>query len=125
MLQTEFEFTLPLGYTDNEGNLHKEGIMRLSTAADEILPLKDPRVQANQAYLIIILFSRVVIKLGSLEQVNPKVIEGLYSADLTFLQNLYNTINQNGKPSKTVSCPKCQHEFDVEINKPGELQATP
>lgn len=119
MFQTEFEFTLPIGYKDGEETLHKEGVMRLSTAADEILPLKDPRVQVNQAYLIIILLSRVVTKLGSLGQTNPKVIEGLYSADLAFLQDFYNTINQNAKAAKTVSCPKCQHNFDVEINSPG------
>ena len=80
MFQTEYDFTLPMGYADAEGNLHREGVMRLATAADEILPLKDPRVQSNEAYLTVILLSRVVVKLGSVAQVNPKVIEGLYSA---------------------------------------------
>ena len=93
VLQTEYRFTLPNGYLDEEGNLHKEGIMRLATAADEILPLKDPRVQQNPAYLTIILLSRVTTKLGDLPDVNPRVIEGLYVADLRFLQDLYNTIN--------------------------------
>ncbi len=94
MIQTEYEFTLPIGYQDEDGNLHREGTMRLATAADEILPLKDPRVQANEAYLIVILLARVVTKLGFLPQVNPKIIEGLYAADLAYLQELYNRVNR-------------------------------
>src|SRR5690348_15791190 len=99
MIQTEFEFTLPIGYQDADGLLHREGTMRLATAADEILPLKDGRVQSNQAYLIIILLSRVITRLGGVEHINPKVIEGLYAADLAYLQELYNRINQTGKAS--------------------------
>lgn len=120
MFQTEYEFTLPRGYVDNEGNLHRQGIMRLATAADEILPIKDPRVQSNQAYLIIILLARVVIKLGSVAQINPKVIEGLYSADLSYLQDFYSRINENGKVTATAVCPKCEHEFETEVKSPGE-----
>lgn len=119
MFQTEYEFTLPFGYADNEGNLHRMGVMRLATAADEILPLRDPRVQANQAYLIVILLSRVITRLGSLAQVNPKVIEGLYAADLAYLQEFYNQINRNGAATVEALCPKCEHEFAVELNAPG------
>jgi hypothetical protein len=121
MFQTEYEFTLPLGYLDGEGNLHREGVMRLATAADEILPLKDPRVQSNQAYLIVILLSRVVTRLGSVAQVNPKVIEGLYAADLAYLQEFYNRINRTGQASVEAACPKCTHEFAVELNGLGGL----
>ena len=97
MFQTEYDFTLPMGYADTDGNLHRDGVMRLATAADEILPLKDPRVQSNEAYLTIILLSRVIVKLGSVSQVNPKVIEGLYASDLAYLQEFYNRINRAGK----------------------------
>lgn len=121
MFQTEYEFTLPLGYVDSEGNLHREGVMRLATAADEILPLKDHRVQSNEAYLIIILLSRVITRLGSVAQVNPKVIEGLYAADLAYLQEFYNRINGNGQANVETVCPKCAHEFSVELNSPGGL----
>src|ERR1700757_2108950 len=93
MFQTEYEFNLPMGLLDASGTLHRDGVMRLATAADEILPLKDPRVQANQAFLVIILFSRVITRLGSLDVINPRVIEGLFSADLLFLQEFYNRIN--------------------------------
>ena len=119
MFQTEFEFTLPLGYVDDEGNLHREGVMRLATAADEILPLKDPRVQCNQAYLIVILLARVITRLGSVAQINPKVIEGLYAADLAYLQEFYNQINRTGQASVEAACPKCAHEFAVELNGAG------
>lgn len=91
---TEREFTLPLGYLDSDGTLHRQGRMRLATAADEILPLKDHRVQANPAYLSIIVFARVIVKLGSVEMINTKVIEDLFSADFNYLQQLYNSINQ-------------------------------
>ena len=119
MLQTEYEFTLPLGYADAEGNLHRDGVMRLATAADEILPLKDPRVQSNEAYLILILLSRVVTRLGSVAQINPKVIEGLYAADLAYLQEFYNRINRDGRAAVAAVCPKCEARFDVEMNAAG------
>ena len=119
--QTEYEFTLPRGYVDKDGNLHRNGIMRLATAADEILPLKDPRVKSNQAYLIVILLSRVVAKLGDLESINPKVIESLFASDLSYLQNLYGRLNDNGSDQIEVSCPKCEHPFEIEVNAiPGE-----
>lgn len=94
MFQTEFEFTLPCGYLDEDGTLHRDGTMRRATAADEILPLKDPRVQKNEAYLIVILLSRVITRLGGVPAINPKVVENLFATDLAFLQNLYNRINR-------------------------------
>src|SRR5262247_3840492 len=94
VFRTEVEFKLPCGYLDEDGTLHRDGVMRRATAADEILPLKDPRVQKNEAYLVVILLARVVTRLGSVAAVNPKVIEGLFATDLAFLQNLYNRINR-------------------------------
>ncbi|MCL4870821.1 MAG: phage tail assembly protein [Anaerolineae bacterium] len=114
MFQTEFEFTLPCGFLDEDGSLHRDGVMRRATAADEILPLKDPRVQKNPAYLVIILLSRVVTRLGSVAQMNPKVIENLYATDLAYLQTLYNQVNQLGNGHQAVTCPQCQHTFDME-----------
>jgi len=94
VISTEIEFVLPLGYRDAEGNLHRNGVMRLATAGDEILPLRDPRVQANPAYLVIIVLSRVILRLGTVETINNKVIEELFSVDFAYLQKLYNEINQ-------------------------------
>ncbi len=119
-LQTEFEFCLPRGYLDQEGNLHREGIMRLATAYDEIAPMKDPRVKANPGYLVIILLSRVITRLGDIEHINPKVIEGLFSADLAFLQDFYRRINEVGDNTITVTCPYCEKAFQVEVGGPGE-----
>src|SRR2546423_14813727 len=113
MLQTEFPFTLPKGYIDAEGTLHREGTMRLANAKDEIAPLQDPRVQRNSAYLVVILLSRVVTKLGELPDINPGVVEGLFSADLAYLQDLYRRINQNGHSLVTVPCPVCENDFEV------------
>lgn len=120
MFQTEHEFTLPMGYVDRDGNLHRQGTMRLATAADEILPLKDPRVQSNPAYLIVILLSRVITRLGSIQSINPGVIEGLFAADLAYLQDFYNRINVNGNRVVKVNCPHCQQAFEVEFERSGE-----
>ncbi len=118
--QTEFEFTLPKGHVDEEGNLQKTGIMRLATAADEILPMKDPRVQANPAYLTVILLSRVVTKLGDSQGINPKFIEGLFASDLSFLQDFYKKINWDGTTKIKTECPKCEHSFELEAEPMGE-----
>jgi hypothetical protein len=118
-LQTEFPFTLPRGYMDPEGNLHREGTMRLATAYDEIAPMKDPRVQSNPGYLVIILLSRVITRLGSLQQVNPKVIEGLFASDLAYLQDLYRDLNENGHNRLAVTCPHCEGKFEVELTGQG------
>jgi hypothetical protein len=91
--QTEVEFELPKGYVDEAGTLHRRGTMRLATAADEILPLRDPRVQQNEAYLAVIVLARVVTRLGSLPDVHPGVVEGLYASDFTYLQRLYERLN--------------------------------
>ncbi len=117
---TEFPFTLPRGYVSPDGVVHREGAMRLSTAFDEIGPLKDPRVQANPGYLVIILLSRVITRLGSLEFINPKVIEGLLSGDLVYLQDFYRRINEAGHSRLLVTCPHCQGDFEVETAAPGE-----
>lgn len=121
MIQTEYDFTLPIGYLDDTGTLHRQGTMRLATAADEILPLKDPRVQGNQAYLIVILLARVITRLGTVDSINPKVIEGLYSADLAYLQDFYNEINRTGKAAVPATCPRCAHEYHVELNGVGVI----
>ena len=115
-LQTEFEFSLPRGYVDEVGNLHREGTMRLATAADEIMPLRDARVVANQAYLVIILLSRVITRLGSLDesQITPGMVERLFSADLAYLQDFYRRINENGHNRISATCPACHTDFEVE-----------
>ncbi|MBD2313172.1 hypothetical protein H6G20_16000 [Desertifilum sp. FACHB-1129] len=94
MLQTEFEFTLPKGYLDAEGNLHRKGVMRLSRAMDEIVPLRDPRVKSNPAYATVIILSRVITSLGALDEVTPTVVEGLFACDLNYLQKFYRQINE-------------------------------
>jgi hypothetical protein len=114
MFQTEFDFTLPCGYLDPAGTLHRDGTIRRATAADEILPLKDPRVIRNPSYLIVVLLARVVTKLGGIEQVNTKVIEDLYATDLAYLQRFYNRINSLETDNAKVVCPSCSHQFALE-----------
>lgn len=93
-LETEFAFTLPKGYVDESGQLHRHGTMRLATARDEIEPLRDPRVTgADDPYLTILVIARVITALGTLRQVTPNEVEGLFAADLAFLQDLYGIVN--------------------------------
>ncbi|MGB0560658.1 MAG: hypothetical protein ACPGVO_02505 [Spirulinaceae cyanobacterium] len=94
MIQTEFEFTLPKGYVDAEGNLHQKGVMRLARAMDEIVPMRDPRVKSNPAYATVIILARVITQLGALDQIGPTVIEELFATDLNYLQNFYRQINE-------------------------------
>jgi hypothetical protein len=114
-LRTEFAFVLPRGYVDEQGTVHRDGLMRLATARDEIQPIRDPRVRENEAYLTVILLSRVITRLGTLPQINPNVVEGMFASDLAFLQDLYRRINQDGTTQAAVTCPACKHEFAVEI----------
>lgn len=117
--QTEFPFTLPVGYVDQDGNVHKEGVMRLATAMDEIAPLRDLRVRANQAYLAIILLSRVIVRLGNLPAVTTNVVENLYAADLAYLQALYRQINETGKSLIGITCPECNARFELDLAELG------
>ncbi|GEC09574.1 hypothetical protein SSP24_72290 [Streptomyces spinoverrucosus] len=121
-LCTEYPFTLPRGYVDGEGRVHREGVMRLATARDEIAPQSDPRVRANPAYLTVMLLERTVTSLGTLPEVGGYVIENLFASDLAFLQDLYRRINQDGHTQAEVACPSCGHDFAVDVagDAPGE-----
>jgi hypothetical protein len=118
-IRTEFAFELPRGYVDDEGNVHRKGIMRLATARDEILPLRDPRVRDNESYLTVLLLSRVVTQLGDVNNISPATIEGLFASDLAFLQDLYRRVNQEGHTQAAVTCPECKHEFTVDVTGDG------
>ncbi|WP_372365486.1 DUF6760 family protein [Candidatus Uabimicrobium sp. HlEnr_7] len=98
ILQTEYEFTLPRGYVDAEGNLHRKVLMRLATAEDEIRPKKDPRVRNNEHFFDVIFIARVVTKLGSLPRVNTDIISKLFLEDFHFLKAKAVEINQPGSP---------------------------
>lgn len=118
-MQTQFEFTLPRGYVDSEGTVHRQGIMRLATAMDEIAPLRDTRVSANPAYLSVILLSRVVVKLGSLAQIDTQVIENLFAADMAYLQAFYRQINEEGVTVLRRKCPACGQETELDLAELG------
>jgi hypothetical protein len=122
--QREFEFTLPRGYRDDGGDLHREGTMRLATAADEIKPLNDPRVQSNPSYLPVLVLSRTITRLGSLDGLTPDVIENLYVPDLEYLQDLYERINERGADAIDVVCPACSEEFTVETGSGSPIDDT-
>lgn len=115
MLQTEFPFTLPCGYMDEQGTLHRQGTMRLARALDEVEPLGDPRVQANQAYLSILMLGRVVTNLGGVSPVPPAVIEDLFSSDFAYLQDLYVRVNDLGTSLVETQCPACGSRFRLDV----------
>jgi hypothetical protein len=121
-LRTEFAFVLPRGYVDQAGTVHRDGVMRLATARDEIVTQRDPRYRENEAYLTVLLLTRVVTRLGTLGDINAGVVEGLFASDLAFLQDLYRRINQDGTTQAAVTCPECSHAFTVEMagDRPGE-----
>ncbi len=121
-LRTVFEFELPRGYLDSAGVLHKTGAMRLATARDELLPLYDDRVRSNSAYLTVVLLSRVITRLGTLEgdEVRASVVENLFASDLAFLQDLYRRVNTEGHTKAAVNCPACGERFTVDLAGGGQ-----
>jgi hypothetical protein len=126
MLRTEYDFTLPVGYLDPDGMLRRTGTMRMATAADEILPLRDSRVAQNSAYLIVILMSRVITGIEGVNMITPQVIESLFAADLAYLQDLYNEINRvEENANRSVICPNCRQSFELEVERLGGSEATP
>lgn len=114
-LRTDFPFVLPRGYVDDAGVVHRDGVMRLATARDEILPQRDPRVRENEAYLTVLLLARVVTRIGTVSPVTTGTIEGLFASDLAFLQDLYRRVNAEGHSQAAVTCPSCHHEFMVDM----------
>jgi hypothetical protein len=112
---TEFAFVLPRGYVDDSGTVHRDGVMRLATARDELVPLHDARVQENPAYLTVVLLARVLVRIGSIASVHPGIVENMFASDLAFLQDLYRRINQEGHTRAAVTCPDCNHEFTVDM----------
>jgi hypothetical protein len=114
-LQTEFAFELPVGFLDDNGQVHREGTMRLARARDEILPLRDPRVRDNEAYLTVLLLARTITRLGTVRSITPVVIESLFTPDLAFLQDLYRRVNSEGHTRASVTCPSCQTDFTVDM----------
>ncbi|MFJ6985415.1 MULTISPECIES: hypothetical protein [unclassified Streptomyces] len=121
-MRTEYPFVLPRGYVDPHGRVHREGVMRLATARDEIAPQTDPKVRQNPAYLTVLLLSRTVTRLGGVTDVSADTVENLFASDLAFLQDLYRRINQDGRTEAEVDCPSCTHRFLVDVagEAPGE-----
>ena len=114
-METLFNFVLPRGYVDADGAVHRDGVMRLATALDEIAPQRDARVVANEAYLPILLLARVVVRLGAFESVSAELIEGLFAADLVYLQDLYMRINAAEAVLVGAVCPECSAEFQLKV----------
>jgi len=113
---TEIDFTLPKGYVDAEGTLHRHGVMRLATAADEILPLRDPRVQQNAGYLTVIVLARVITRLGTLTDIDTRAIEGLFVSDLDYLQQMYETLNGSGEGDSLAKWPPADADSAAGVN---------
>jgi hypothetical protein len=115
VMRTEFGFRLPRGDVDGSGHVHRDGVMRLSTARDELVPLRDDRVRENPAYLSVVLLGRVVVRLGTLPEVHAGVIEDMFASDLAFLQDFYRRINAEGHTRAEVTCPACDTAFAVDL----------
>jgi hypothetical protein len=114
-IRTEFAFELPRGYVDEAGTLHRSGTMRLATARDELIPLRDDRVRENPAFLTVVLLGRVVTRLGGITDVHAGIIENLFASDVAFLQDLYRRVNSEGHTRAGVTCPECEHHFTIDI----------
>jgi hypothetical protein len=119
MLPTEFEFVLPRGLLVGD-LLHRRGVMRLATARDELSVQRNPRVRSEPEYSTLVMLSQVIVSLGSLEELEPELLEDLFSQDLAFLREFFNQINQNENLLLPTICPACRHQFEVELALAGE-----
>ena len=115
-METVYDFTLPKGFIDNAGEIHRNGKMRLATAGDEISATRDPRVLSNPSYLTIVILGKVVTELEGVPMVSANVIERLFTADLAFLQDMYQRINDIEPPTMEAVCPDCGKIFQVPLN---------
>jgi hypothetical protein len=116
-LRTQYAFTLPRGYVDASGAVHREGVMRLATARDELEPFRDPAVRENEAYLTVLLLARVILRIGDQTTITPELVEGLYAADFDHLQRLYERINSDSEAVGQVDCPSCGIAFEVDLSQ--------
>jgi hypothetical protein len=116
-MQTEFAFQLPRGYADAAGEVHRDGVMRLATARDEIEPLREVEVRQNQAYLSVLLLARTITRLGEVTEITPDLVAGMYAADFDHLQRLYERVNSDGEAVGVVSCPACAHRFEIDLTE--------
>jgi hypothetical protein len=116
-MKSEYAFTLPRGYVDAAGEVHREGTMRLATARDEIEPLRQVEVRQNEAYLSVLLLAGTITRIGEETEITPDLVEGLYAADFDHLQRLYERINTNGEAVGVVACPSCASEFEVDLTE--------
>ncbi len=112
-MRTEVPFTLPRGFVGADGTLHREGVMRLATARDELEAIRDPAVRQHEAYLTVLLLARVVTRLGDVE-VTAEVIEDLLAADFLHLVRLFEQVNGDD-PVGVVTCPHCTEPFEVDL----------
>lgn len=115
-MTTVYDFELPRGYMDARGGVYKKGQMRLATAGDEITAARDPRVLNNPAYLTIVLLAKVVTQIEGVDAVTPSLIEQLYTADLAFLQDMYQRINDIEPPVIRAVCPHCKETVEIPVN---------
>ena len=115
-METIYDFTLPKGYIDKDGELHRNGKMRLATAGDEISATKDPRVLSNPSYLTIVVLSKVITEIEGVMAITPTLVERLFTADLAFLQDMYQKINDIEPPKVQAICPDCGKSFEVPLN---------
>jgi len=120
MLPTTFEFKLPKGWMDQQGEVHRTGEMRLATAIDEIEVQRDVRSQQNPPYSMLIMLARVITQLGPYTSLTPEQLEGLFTPDIAYLRKFYEQVNQEGIPQLGVACPKCAHAFQVELSAAGK-----
>jgi hypothetical protein len=116
-MRTEYAFTLPRGYVDDAGTVHRDGTIRLATARDEIEPLRDPAARENEAYVAVLLLARVITRLGTITEVTPDLVEGLYATDFDHLQRLYERLNTEAESVGAIACPACRHAFEVDLTE--------
>lgn len=111
----EDEFLLPVGYTDDEGVLHRVVKLTPMTGESEEM-MADAKVRDNAGKMITELLFSIVESLGTVKKVNREVIRELSTKDRDFLLLKNAQVSLGDEISFVDSCPHCKGKNEITIN---------
>lgn len=109
-------YTLPGGYLDNRGALHRDvEITPLSGCEEELLACKEIY---SEALLITEILTRCITRLGTLSPVNQEIAHNLLVGDRQFLVLKLRELTFGKKICATIHCPwvDCGSKVDIDFS---------
>ncbi len=107
-----FDVTLPIGYTDPEGTVHRKVVLRKMTGKEEAI-LADRRFQKNGGRLVTELLHSCIVQLGELSPNGRSTVSNLYSADRNYLLLKLRSVTFGSELESSYTCPSCSEQLHV------------